>query len=297
MNSFGVVFDEMNKHGLQVDVARKNKDGVLQSARPEELATLCTKSRVAAAAKLLQNLDATEKLQWAIDTKEEGNVLFQEQKYSEAMEKYVEALSASDFGSSTDNNEVTGCSEAVDVAHGSAVGNIDILIIPVLCNLSACSIQLKLWYKAAQFADHALRLRPTCRKAALRRGIALYHITEFQEALLAFRCASEEGGIMPLTEEDGKRLRHFKRLVLEGLKREKEAIQNQKLRLQEVLGGGVKSIESMDAIVGVNSAIVAIEKPMGIMEALWTMILFLFQELRKRLGTIIFGFNHKAKEG
>lgn len=296
MNSFGVVFEEMNKHGLQVEVARKGKDGILQSARPEELATLATKSRVATAAKLLQNLTVSEKQRWAVDTKEEGNILFQERKYAEAMEKYVEALSASDFGAALNSGSIPNTPEEdADLSKSSVTeGNIDTLIVPILCNLSACSIQLQLWYKAAQFADHAITLRPTCRKAALRKGIALYHITEFQESLLNFRCAAEEGGIMPLTEEDGKRLQHYKRLTLEGLKREKEAVQSQKLRLQEVFGGAAKPAQSfinLDA----TALRAKVEEPMGILEALWIMIMFIFEQLRRIISASIFGIDQKSQ--
>jgi hypothetical protein len=48
--------------------------------------------------------------------------------------------------------------------------NVENLVIPVLCNMAACCMQLKEWAKAAMFCDQALQLRPQCIKALMRKG-------------------------------------------------------------------------------------------------------------------------------
>jgi tetratricopeptide (TPR) repeat protein len=49
--------------------------------------------------------------------------------------------------------------------------NVDTLVVPVLCNMAACCMQLKYFAKAAMFCDQALALRPLCAKALMRKGI------------------------------------------------------------------------------------------------------------------------------
>jgi tetratricopeptide (TPR) repeat protein len=162
MNPLGVLMDEMNKNGVSMEVKRQLKDGSLATTRPNEIATLNTKARIATTAQLLKNLNKEEKLIWAIQTKEEGNQLYKEQNFSAALDKYVEALSATDFESSE---------------------NVDNLVIPVLCNLSACCIQLKEWKKAYLFSEQALKLRPLCRKAKYRQGISSMNMGEYDESI------------------------------------------------------------------------------------------------------------------
>jgi hypothetical protein len=98
---------------------------------------------------------------------------------ADAMNKYTEALTASDFS--------------------KASGNLDVLVIPVLCNLAACCIQIgdlvfkslfrtitvtfvspnrtfftsattEEYGKGVRFCDQALALKPDCGKAHMRRG-------------------------------------------------------------------------------------------------------------------------------
>lgn len=165
MNPLGVLMDEMNKNGVSMEVKRQMKDGSLATTRPNEIATLNTKARIATTAQLLKKLNEDEKLVWALETKEEGNRLYKEQNFSGALDKYVEALSATDFKSSE---------------------NVDNLVLPVLCNLSACCIQLKEWKKAYLFSEQAINLRPQCRKAKYRQGISSMNMGEYEEAISLF---------------------------------------------------------------------------------------------------------------
>jgi tetratricopeptide (TPR) repeat protein len=177
MNSFDVVFNELKKGGMGIDVKRKRDDGVLVDARENELASLGTKATVASTAGLLKKLTPIERLEWAIETKNEANELYKQKQFREAMGKYVESLAGSDFGDKDPDS--------------SNKGNVDSLIVPVLCNLSACCIQAEEWGKAVSFADQAIQLRQHCRKAHMRKGTGLLHLGEHELALECFALAQQ----------------------------------------------------------------------------------------------------------
>jgi tetratricopeptide (TPR) repeat protein len=188
MNSFDLVFSELQKNskGMTVDLKRKTKAGDLIDAKPNELASLGTKSTVASTAGLLAKLTPKEKLAWAIETKNEANEFYAEQEFKDAMIKYVECLAATDFGKTPPE----GAAEA-EGGEGAEAGtsNVDAMVVPVLCNLAACCIQLGEWSKAASFGEQATLLRPHCSKAQLRMGLGLLRMGEFDLALVRFKCA------------------------------------------------------------------------------------------------------------
>ena len=99
---YDVYMESFQSSGLDVQVKRKNKNGVVQDARPGELETLGTKAKIASTAQLLAKLNPKEKMEWAMETKSQGNALFKEGKFKEAAEEYIEALTASNFD--LDNN-------------------------------------------------------------------------------------------------------------------------------------------------------------------------------------------------
>jgi tetratricopeptide (TPR) repeat protein len=163
MNSpFDVFMKQFKDSGMDVAVKRQGKNGEIHEAKPAELETLSTKSRIASTAQLLSKLSDEEKLEWARETKHQGNTYFAEGQFSMAMKEYVDALTASKFDDDS---------------------NIDCLVVPVLCNLAACCIELHEWGKAVQFCEQAIDLRPFCSKAYLRKGLAFLRIYEYQRAL------------------------------------------------------------------------------------------------------------------
>ncbi len=177
MNPLDVVLKELNTGGVSVEVKRQRPDGRLESTRPNELATLGTKAKLANTANLLNKLSVEERLVWALEMKNHGNEFYSQQKYFEAMNTYVEALTASSFGGSINKD--------------GPDGNVDCMVIPVLCNLSACCIQLNEWSKAIQFSQQAIDLRPNCLKAQLRKGVALLKINEYSDAMACFRVCTD----------------------------------------------------------------------------------------------------------
>lgn len=180
MNPLEIMLEEMNKSGISCEITRKNKHGVLEPVKESEVKALTTKSQIATTANLLTRLTKEEKLVWALETKDEGNELYQQQEYVEAMKKYVECLTATDFG----NKE--------DQSNGSQKSNVDELVLPVLCNLAACCIQLQQWSKAVLFCQQALELRPNAIKALYRQGIAYVNVGEYQLAMKNFQLLSSQ---------------------------------------------------------------------------------------------------------
>ena len=122
-----VVNHQFSKAGLTPQYKRRCKDGSLIDASEAELNVLRAQAHVASTAQALQHMKITEKTAWAIDSKELANELYSRGMIKEAMNKYMEALAATDFDAQT--------------------GNIDVLVIPVLCNLAACCIELKAYRK------------------------------------------------------------------------------------------------------------------------------------------------------
>jgi tetratricopeptide (TPR) repeat protein len=183
MDPFQRVIESLKSGGVNIELTRPTQNGILEPVKPKELKTLGTKAKIASVAQALQNLTKAEKFEWAIETKLEGNQLFRDQNYKEAMEKYVEALTAADFGLCKDSSD----------------DNVDILVIPVLCNLSACSMRLRQWQQAISFCDQILNLRPQCTKAQYRKGKALLAVGEYILSKKSLRAAME---LSELSNED-----------------------------------------------------------------------------------------------
>lgn len=200
MNPLEIMLEEMNKSGISCEITRKNKHGVLEPVKESEVKALTTKSQIATTANLLARLTKEEKLVWALETKDEGNELYQQQEYLEAMKKYVECLTATDFG----NKE--------DQSNGSQKSNVDELVLPVLCNLAACCIQLQQWPKAVLFCQQALELRPNAIKALYRQGIAYVNVGEYQLAMKNFQLLASQLKAQQDTEtssDDETEKQHF----------------------------------------------------------------------------------------
>eukprot|EP01031_Cornospumella_fuschlensis_P047304 gene47304-57946_t len=255
MNPLHKFMSDINNGGVSVELKRQTEHGILAPVQDKEMKALGTKSRLASTAQLLEKLNPEEKMEWAMETKDEGNQLFAEEKYAEAMEKYVEALAAADFGSKTkkkvkfvddDNNDH---SDASDSGPALNEGNVDELVVPILSNLSACCMRLQQWHKAISFAEQALLLRPMCPKALYRMGKSQLQMAEYKkakESLLrakdimdqhtADTQSEEQLSTVPesylLSEADYKTIPSLVGKANEGVKKDRQAAENMKKSLQ-----------------------------------------------------------------
>lgn len=288
MDKFGKLFEEVNKNapkGMQIELARQTKNGSMVSAKPQELATLSTKSRIASTAQLLQNLSKEEKLQWALETKDEANQLYKEKRFAEAMDRYVEALTATNFGSkaaktsanssSKSESPVAGDSESGQIDDGTEKANevltkssaqvsspdeksddnVEDLVVPVLCNLTACCLELQQWAKVVLFAEQIFQLRPLCRKAHYRQGVALLNLNEYSLAIQSLETAlqslppdSEQKESMPLNDTERNKVLYYLTKAKECRKKELVALDKRKTALQKAFGGPKTATMSMMSV-------------------------------------------------
>jgi hypothetical protein len=162
MNPLCGMIDGLSKNGASVQFKRRLPDGSLADADESQLRILKSKAQIASAAVALKGADMNEKSHWGIEMKDYANELYAAGEIKGAMEKYTEALAASDLGPN---------------------GNVDTLVVPVLCNLAACCIRLEEWGKCARFCQQALEMRPRCFKANLRLGHCFLKLGEYKRSI------------------------------------------------------------------------------------------------------------------
>ena len=248
----------MKSNGVDCDIKKKDQYGNLVSVKKNELEALGTKSIIASTSKLLKKLNKREQLIWALETKDDGNQLFKRGLFNDAMSKYVEALAAADFGNdnkattTTDDSridELNNEGESIHHYHHVTNSNVDELIIPVLCNLAACCIELKEWRKTISFSEQALILRPTCSKALLRKGIGCLNtgdyklsldcftaVDEYIQRMVGTTTATEEHVSKPLEEislTDANRLPHLIMQARRGIQRQRKQLSQQRSSLMK----------------------------------------------------------------
>ena len=240
-----VMINAMNagsETGMTCEIKRKLPDGSLADASPKQLGGLSTKSRVMYATQNLKSLTPEERLTWALEMKDYANELYANNEIQQAMEKYVEALSASDFGK---KKHGVGATDEIEG------GNVDSLMMPCLCNLAACCIQTRDFSKALKFADSALELRPNCGKALMRRGMSLTYVGEYEKGIASLQAASlitedEKVGdntsiktkkTMPVSDSDRHRIPILIDRAEKCLERSKRDEEKRKEKMRRVFGG------------------------------------------------------------
>ena len=145
------------------------------------------------AAMAVQQLQPSEKLEWAERQRIEGNKLFSKGLYKEAMDVYLTCLVAADNGASKKKNEESKRNET-DISSNSSKNEKDTTIetsvgaydddeweklteekvkLPVLLNLSLCTLKLSMYKKTCTFCDLALEMEcGKIPKVYFRRGKA-----------------------------------------------------------------------------------------------------------------------------
>ena len=126
INPIKTMIETMGKHGANVELKRKMPDGTYEAASEGTMKALGTQARMSSFAQVLASMTREEKDLWAIEMRQKANELYREKKFDEALSRYMEALTASDLGNAADSQH-----------------NIDSVIVPLLCNMSACCVELK----------------------------------------------------------------------------------------------------------------------------------------------------------
>jgi tetratricopeptide (TPR) repeat protein len=219
MSDLEVVVDSLEKSGIKPQFKRQLSDGTLVDADTSYLDLLNAKTRIANTAQTIHGASQVDKTLWAIEMKNFANMLYEHKRYREALEKYMECLTASNFGKSSSSEGMT--QEATD-------SNIDDMIVPVLCNMAACCLQLQDWGKASRFCEEALKLRPKCLKATIRYCKALFHLGEYNlvvKKLKEVTIADEE--------KEKRQIEDLMRQARQGIATEKKAEERQKKALMK----------------------------------------------------------------
>merc|ERR1711969_436139 len=91
---------------------------------------------------MLKPCSYSEKLAWALERKADGNRLFAQGQYDEAVKSYLDSLMGLDFGDSEADAATTRRRHQV----------------PILTNLAACYLHQEAWAKAAKLCTEAISL-------------------------------------------------------------------------------------------------------------------------------------------
>lgn len=230
-----VVQNLREQEGMHVDLKKKLADGTYDHASDKDLSLLNSQTMLLSAAQNFKDMDFDAKLKAAIDLKNRGNKLFQNGDYPAALELYLQALTASEFGGSKNNNNSNSDENS------SSKSNIDELVVPVLCNMAACTLKMGQFVKAARFCDEALQLRPRCLKALQRRGFAFLQLKEYDLSVASLEQAkallTEGGGDSAHgTAADRKAIERQLLLARQGRKEERQRLKTQRENLQRAFG-------------------------------------------------------------
>ena len=175
-NPIDFALDSFKRQGISPLLKKKtvNESGqeVYEDASGRDLILLNEQSRIANIAQYLSDLSPVERNAWALRRRGDGNLLFKERNFSAATQIYFEALAAANFHANVDE------------------GNIDEVVIPLICNLAACSVQLRDWRRTVLLCKEALRIRPNCLKALIRCALAFIELEEYSCAKAYLKKAS-----------------------------------------------------------------------------------------------------------
>jgi hypothetical protein len=115
-----------------------------------EIKELDTKARMKFAAQSLVGLSTAQKLSWAIDHKNKGNKLYKDEKFQDAADIYLEVCAlrfpkcVSDIVYERQPQALTALdSYSMDSDAQKAKRELQ---LPILCNLAACLLSLKVTY-------------------------------------------------------------------------------------------------------------------------------------------------------
>lgn len=159
------IFHDMGQH-CEIKRVDKNKK-VIGEAKPEEFEQEVNRAqRMGTVAGGLKGLSRAEKMQWALDVKDQANEFYRERRFKEAATAYQDCLLGLDFGS---NEEQANESKMK-------------LQLPIVLNLAACFLEQGAYFQAAEVSKLATEVDPTHPKGWFRRGLAHWRLENAYEA-------------------------------------------------------------------------------------------------------------------
>lgn len=139
------------------ELQRKMPDGSYRRAEESERAAADFQAKMKQASMAIAGYDPPKKIKWAKCQRQEGNALFVQGNYKEAMDVYLTCLVAMDQSSASDkensgrNNSGLGDSdELLDIQIEKEIK------LPVLLNLALSAIKIGMLSKAEEFCDFAI---------------------------------------------------------------------------------------------------------------------------------------------
>ena len=166
-----------NTGGFELQM--KLPDGSYRRAEQKEIAAADFQTKMKQASERIAGFDSQQKMEWAKCQRLEGNTLFARGEYADAMDVYLTCLVAMDQPCTTtstdhnstidlDNNEDSSKSRLLQVQMDTEIK------LPVLLNLTLCSLKLGMPSKAEKFCNFAMdtELGKQSPKASFFRGRA-----------------------------------------------------------------------------------------------------------------------------
>ncbi|TMW68795.1 hypothetical protein Poli38472_006263 [Pythium oligandrum] len=151
----------------KVALKRKLDNGIMLDTSEQEIALLDLQAKVKHSATQVASLTRREdKAEWVQQRRNMGNEAFRLQNYQEAADRYVEALTGLDFGSTPE--ERRECEQQSQ--------------LPLTCNLAACLLMLEQYEKARRVCDQALQIDARYVRALQQRAKAFVRLLRFDDA-------------------------------------------------------------------------------------------------------------------
>ncbi|POM72499.1 Hsp70-like protein [Phytophthora palmivora] len=226
-----------------VILQRKTDNGIMLNTSEKEIAYLDTKARVKHSAQQVAQLDKSAKAEWVTTQRQAGNDAFHRGEYQHAAEAYIQALTALDFGSTTE--EKIACQQELQ--------------IPLTCNLVACMLMMEQWEKARLMCDQVLAIDPNCVKALQQRAKAKAKLNNFDDARIDISRAKQvvrgpttslSDVCAQLVDRLDKQLVDISRAELRHKHRLQQQKQFQKKMMHEAVGKLYKDKKEVDSGLG-----------------------------------------------
>jgi hypothetical protein len=138
---------QQSSSSAKIELKQRLPDGSYQPAPSGTMEAIGSQAKLAATANIIANMTKEEKTKWAIDKRNEGNQSYLRKEFEGAIQIYLEVPHSSFLFSDLSSPQCLTATEFTQKDSKedskSSSGNVQEVVIPVLCNLAACCVQLK----------------------------------------------------------------------------------------------------------------------------------------------------------